>query len=376
MNKKLIYFDNASTTRVDDRVLEAMLPYFYEQYGNPSSSSNIMGAIANTAVENSTRTIKELLNADSINDIIYTSGATESNATIILGVARENCHIIVSEIEHPSILEPCKYLGGEVKISYVPVDREGRVVVSELEKLIRPNTILISIMGANNEIGTIQPIEEISAIAHEHNLLFHSDVTQLIGNQRIDLKKWKHVDAITLSAHKIYGPKGIGLLVINNRARSRIKPIMVGGGQQRGYRGGTLNVPGIVGMTRALKILYDLGADYYEKNMMLRELLIDRMRECMSIRVNGSTKDYLSNIVNVTFKDISALELAARLPDVVFSQRSACGANHNSSYVLDAVGITPEEQKNTVRFSFGRYNSVDEVVDITDRMSRIITDGK
>lgn len=374
----MIYLDNNATTKMDSEVLAAMLPYFDIDYGNPSSILNCFGNKANHAIRVTKKILMSHFNAYNSEDFIFTSGATESNNTVLQGIVRsystERLHIITSCIEHESIKKTCKMLTSHnVDFTYVPIDHDGRVDPTEVEKAITDNTVLISIMGANNEIGTIQPIEEIAAIAQHHNILFHTDVTQYIGTQKIDLKKTK-IDMMSFSAHKIHGPKGVGVLYANYVARRKLNPILFGGGQQNGLRAGTLNVPGIVGLGKAIKILEKSGYEDAIRIEGLRNKLYDLLKKDNDISINGSLKYRIPNNLSVSFKDVSALYLISKLPEIAFSTRSACSSSDGDySYVLKAIGLTEKEISNTIRIGLSKYTTEEEILYTAKQITKAVS---
>lgn len=364
----MIYLDNNATTRIDDVVLQEMIPYFTEQYGNPSSTRNFLGKEASNAVENSLYLIADCFNAQSLNDFVITSGATESNNLAITGVLmackEKKKHIIVSCIEHPSVERVCAYWEKKgVECTYLPVDNQGLISVEDLKNNIRNETCLISIMSANNEIGTIQPIEEAANIAREKNILFHTDATQYLYYNFWNVKDIP-IDMISFSAHKLHGPKGVGGLYLNARAREIIQPIILGGGQQKRLRSGTLNVPGIVGMAKAMSLLKQEQFQINNRIIGLRNLLLNKLSEIRKMYVNGSLTSRIPNNLNIFFPNISAMFLIQKLPNIMFSTGSACARykENGENKVLQSIGLTEQQIKESIRLGFSKYTTEEEII--------------
>ena len=369
------YFDHAATTQMKKEVLDAMLPFLDEEYGNPSSI-HVKGTEAKTALEMARKKIAECINADS-DEIYFTSGGTEADNTAIKGFARANKkkgnHIITTKIEHKAILESCSTLEDEgFEITYVNVDKYGFVNLEELEDAIKDNTILISVMFANNEIGTIQPIKEIGKIAHKHKVAFHTDAVQVIGNIKVDVKEL-NVDMLSMSAHKFYGPKGIGALYVNKNMN--FNPIINGGGQERRKRGGTENVANIVGMAKAIEIANENLEKYNDKLYNLSRTFLDEINNFDDVKLNGHPVKRLKGNVNLSFKDIDAESLLLLLSErgICISTASACSSNSkNFSHVLMAIGLSQEEAKGTIRITFGEDNTTDDAIMLADNIKNII----
>ena len=371
------YFDHAATTKIRKEVLDEMKPYLNEEYGNPSSS-HIKGIKAKEAIENAREKIATCINALK-EEIYFTSGGSEADNTAIKGFARANkkkgSHIITTQIEHKAILESCKALEDEgFEVSYIGVDEYGVVNIKELEDSIKENTILISVMFANNEIGTIQPIKEIGQIAHEHNIVFHTDAVQAMGNIEINVKEL-NIDMLSMSAHKFYGPKGVGCLYVSEDIS--FIPLINGGGQERGKRGGTENVANIVGMGYALEIA---NQKIYEYNMhlnKLRQRFLKKMyEEFENVKINGHPLKRLKGNINISFKGIDAESLLLLLSERGFciSIASACSSNHKkTSHVLKAIGLNEDEAKGTIRITFGEENTIKDTELLVDSIKKIIT---
>lgn len=359
---KKVYLDNAATTPLDEAVLEAMLPFFREKYGN-ASSIHEMGRETREAVEKARETIAKRLNAEP-NEIIFTSCGTEANNLAIKGIAFANKdkgrHIITQVTEHACVLNACRWLEKEgFEVTYLPVDRYGMVKIEDLEKAIRKDTILVSIMHANNEIGTIQPIEEIAKICKEHGIYFHTDACQSFCKEPLDMKRIG-MDLITINAHKLYGPKGIGALVI--KEGTKITPLLHGGGHEFGLRSGTENVPGIVGFGKAVELMKE---DVVEKIRRLRDLMTNRiLNEIENVKLNGHPEKRLCSIANFSFLGIEGESLVLRLDSkgIYCSTASACSSKKlEPSHVLKALNLKPEEIHSAIRFSFGKQNSVEDI---------------
>lgn len=351
---KIIYLDNAATTAVSSEVVYSMLPYMIEQYGNPSTSYSL-GREAREVVENCRNRIANILNCDPTG-LYFTSGGTESDNTLIKGIAHcyyKKDNIIVSNIEHPAVLQTCKELEKEgFTITYAPVKRDGLIDIKELEKLITPQTKLISIMLANNELGTIEPLEEICVMAHKHKVLVHTDMVQATGHMLIDIQKLG-VDSFSCSGHKFGAPKGIGLAYI--RPGAKCKPFIVGGGQEQGFRSGTENVPAIVGMTVALEKATKNMTYYINRMNTLRELFLKELSG-VKYKINGSQKYVLPGTLNISFPKVDGENLKLYLDSkgICVSNGSACHSGSvEPSHVLKAIKISDNYINGTIRISFG-----------------------
>ena len=355
------YFDNAATTKVKEEVLNEMLPYYSIQYGNPSSLYTI-GRYTKRAIEKARKQVANLINCNS-NEIYFTGSGTESDNTALKGIAYANKvkgnHIITSKIEHPAILNACKTLEKQgFKVSYINVDKDGIINIQELVNSITKDTILISVMFANNEIGTIEPIEKISAIAKKYNIIFHTDAVQAVGNVPIDVKSLG-IDLLSLSGHKINGPKGVGALYV--KTGINFDRIMDGGGQEKKKRSGTENVAGIVGLGKAAEISQKNMQKHINKLLDLREYFIKQIEEKIpEAKLNGSRKGRLPGNTNFSFKNIDGQTLLLKLDEkgICVSSGSACSAgNSNPSHVLVAIGASKEWAKGTIRVTFGEENT-------------------
>ncbi|NMB66537.1 cysteine desulfurase [Candidatus Woesearchaeota archaeon] len=365
---KEIYFDNAATTRIDDEVLKEMIKYFKKEYAN-ASSLHFKGRIAKEAIEKAREIIAKSINAEK-EEIIFTSGGTESNNLILKGLFFSNYpekdHIIVSKIEHDCILNSCKFLEAlGAKITYLNVDSEGFVDLEELKKSITEKTFLVSIMHVNNEIGTIQNLEEIGKICKEKNVLFHTDACQSFTKVPIDVKK-QNLGLVTLNSHKIHGPKGVGALYV--KKGTLITPLIDGGGHENGKRSGTENVTGIVGFGKAVEISNTLNHKEGLKKMReLQEYLIKELSKIPNTRINGPIKDLdkrLCNNINVSFKNIEGESIMMLLSEkgICVSTGSACSSHSlKTSHVLKALNLIPLEANGTIRVSLSKYNTKEEI---------------
>ncbi|MBZ5696686.1 MAG: IscS subfamily cysteine desulfurase [Acidobacteriia bacterium] len=369
-----VYMDNQATTAVDPRVLEAMLPYFTEKYGNAASRNHEFGWKAEEAVEAARGQIARLIHA-SPREIIFTSGATESDNLAIKGVAEayreKGNHIVTQATEHKAVLDTCKRLekyGYEV--TYLPVAKDGLIDLDQFRRAIKPNTILISIMHANNEIGVVQPVEEIGKIAKEKGVIFHVDAAQSVGKIPVDVEKLG-IDLLAISAHKMYGPKGAGALYVRRKnPRVELAAMIDGGGHERGLRSGTLNVPGIVGLGKACEICEKEMAQESERLERLRDKLKDAILSRLDDTfVNGSMAHRLPGNLNLSFSGVEGDALLMGINDVAVSSGSACtSATLEPSYVLRALGISEDLAHSSIRFGIGRFNTEEEVDYVADRV--------
>ena len=389
MLQKAVYFDNHATTPVDPRVLEVMLPYFADTFGNAASRSHPFGWEAEKAVDASREEIARLIGAKG-KDLVFTSGATESDNLAIKGVVEfykeKGNHVVTALTEHKAILDTCKALErkGLATVTYLPVDKYGITDPDAVRRAITDKTVLVSIMYANNEIGTINPIGEIGKVCRERGVLFHSDATQGVGKIPVDVEAM-HVDLLSMSAHKMYGPKGIGALYVRSKGpRVRLTPIIDGGGHERGFRSGTLNVPGIVGFAKACELCRVGMADEGQRTLALR----NRLQEGISgqldeVYLNGHPTHRLPGNLNVSFAYVEGESLLMGLngsthpisvgmtPAIAVSSGSACtSATLEPSYVLKALGVGDDLAHTSIRFGIGRFNTEDEVDYVIDRVVR------
>ena len=360
-----IYLDNASTTNLSAEVLNAMMPALTDNFGN-SASVHSFGRSASSLVDQSRDTIANTINAKS-NEIYFTSSGSEANTWAIIGIAMANStkgnHIITSKIEHESVLGACKYLENNgFNVTYLDVDKNGFICFTDLLRAIKPNTILISIMSANNELGTIQNIKAISHTAKEKGIIFHTDAVQLYGNMEIDVVDM-NIDALTFSAHKIYGPKGVGGLYLSNKIK--IEPIIFGGNQERAKRGGTVNTAGVVGFAKASEIAHrDMRANNH-KLRLLSEYFISKLSSSVeNIIFNADIRQKLPHIISVTFVGVDGESLLTKLDiaGVAVSTGSACTSNSLTvSHVMQAIGLKNDNARSTIRFSLGKNNSYEQL---------------
>ena len=370
------YFDNSATTRVKDEVFKEMIPYLSIEYGNPSSLYSI-GRSAKRAISEARRRVASLINC-SPEEIYFTSCGSESDNTALKGIAYANKekgnHIITSKIEHPAILNSCKNLENKgFKISYIDVDKDGMLNLEKLESEITDRTVLISIMYANNEIGTIEPIKEIAQIAHSHGIIFHTDAVQAVGNIPIDVKKM-NIDMLSLSGHKLYAPKGIGALYV--KSGIEFERFMDGGHQEKNKRAGTENVAEIVALGKACQIAEKNIEQYQQKLKNLRDYCLKKIQEKIpDIHINGTMERRLPGNINISFKDLNSGELLLRLDEVGIcaSGGSACSSKEASpSHVLTAIGLPSELSKGALRLTFGDYNSIEDVDYLVENLVRIV----
>ncbi len=374
-----IYMDNHATTPMDPRVLEEMLPYFVEKFGNSASRNHPFGWVAEAAVETARERIAKLIGATA-KEIIFTSGATESNNLAIKGVAEmyreKGNHIITEVTEHKAVLDTCKRLEKYgYRVTYLPVQKDGLIDLEDLKRAMDDKTILVSIMAANNEIGILQPIEEIGKLCHERGVLFHTDAVQAVGKVPIDVNKM-NIDLASITAHKIYGPKGVGALYVRRKnPRVQLSPLIDGGGHERGMRSGTLNVPGIVGLGKACAIASEEMAKEACKLAGLRNRLRDRiMGRLDETYINGSMEHRLPGNLNISFAYVEGESLLMGINDIAVSSGSACtSATLEPSYVLKALGTGDDLAHSSIRFGLGRFNTEAEVDYVADRLVDTVT---
>ncbi|XVF17457.1 hypothetical protein REPUB_Repub10bG0123700 [Reevesia pubescens] len=361
-----LYLDMQATSPVDPRVLDSMLPFYLSRYGNPHSRTHLYGWESETAVETSRAQVASLIGA-SPKEIVFTSGATESNNISIKGVMHfykdKKRHVITTQTEHKCVLDSCRHLQQEgFEVTYLPVGSDGLIDLDRLRKEIRPDTGLVSVMAVNNEIGVVQPVEEIGKICKEFNVPFHTDAAQALGKIKIDVEKW-NVSLMSLSGHKIYGPKGVGALYMRRRPRIRVEPQMNGGGQERGIRSGTVPTPLVVGMGAACELAMK-EMEYDERRIKgLQERLLNGIREKIDgVLVNGSMdRRYVGNL-NLSFAYVEGESLLMGLKEVAVSSGSACtSASLEPSYVLRALGVDEDMAHTSIRFGIGRFTTEEEI---------------
>ncbi|MFD2871328.1 IscS subfamily cysteine desulfurase [Mucilaginibacter ximonensis] len=361
-----IYLDNNATTPMDPRVLEAMLPYFQNKFGNAASRNHAFGWVAEEAVDYAREQVAKLIGS-SEKEIIFTSGATESDNLAIKGVfemyKEKGNHIITAVTEHKAVLDACKHvekMGG--KVTYLPVKEDGLVDLAALEAAMTNETILVSIMYGNNEIGVIQPVKEIAAIAHKYGALFMTDATQAVGKIPVDVNA-DGIDLLALSAHKIYGPKGVGALYVRRKGpRVKVTAQMDGGGHERGMRSGTLNVPGIVGLGKACELCRLEMASEAKRLSALRDKLEASLSQLEESYVNGNVEHRLPHVANISFKYVEGEGLMMAMKDLAVSSGSACtSASLEPSYVLKSLGLSDDLAHSSIRFGLGRFTTEEEV---------------
>jgi cysteine desulfurase len=374
-----IYMDNHSTTRVDPRVVEAMLPYFGEHYGNAASRNHVFGWKAEEAVEKARAQVAALIGADA-KDVIFTSGATESNNLAIKGAAgmlrRQGNHIVTVQTEHHAVLDPCRRLQRDgFEVTFLPVDGLGRVAPEQIAAAITEKTILVSVMLANNEIGVLQPLAEIGRICKERRVLLHSDATQAVGKVPVDVEALQ-VDLLSCSAHKLYGPKGIGALYLRRRQPVvRLEPLFDGGGHERGMRSGTLPVPLIVGFGAACELAHNEMASEAVRVRALRDRLQAGLTSRLEhVLLNGDSVNRLPGNLNLSFGGVHGEALLMALKTIAVSSGSACtSASVEPSYVLRALGVSDELAHSSLRFGLGRFNTEEEVDYVIEEVARQVT---
>ena len=373
-----IYLDNHATTRTDPRVLEAMMPYFTEIYGNAASRNHAFGWEAEEAVEKARKQIADLIGATA-KEIVFTSGATESNNLAIKGIAEmyaeRGNHIITQATEHKAVLDTCKRLEKDgVRVTYLPVQQNGLIDLGQLRNAITDKTILITIMYANNEIGVVQPVQEIAKIAKEKGVLFHTDAVQAVGKIPVNVIA-DGIDVLSLTAHKLYGPKGVGALYVRRRnPRVQITAQMDGGGHERGMRSGTLNVAGIAGLGAACEFARKEMAEESKRSQYLRDRLKNKlMSELDEVYINGSWEHRLPHNLNISFAYVEGESLLMGINDIAVSSGSACtSATLEPSYVLKALGAGDDLAHSSIRFGVGRFTTEEEIDYVGDRIVDVV----
>jgi len=369
-----VYLDYQATTPTDPRVIEKMLPYFNERFGNPHSRTHAYGWRAEEAVEEARSEVARIINADP-KEIVFTSGATESNNTALKGVARfykgKKNHVITTVTEHKCVLDTCRHLEQDgFEVTYLPVKPSGLIDLDELRAAIRDDTAIVSIMGVNNEIGVIQPLAEIGAICHEKGVFFHTDCAQAVGKIPLDVQAM-NIDLMSISGHKLYGPMGIGVLYVRRKGpRVRLQALINGGGQERGMRSGTLPTPLCVGLGEACRIAREEMAAEAERLKMLRDRMYNKLRDALpEIYVNGDMEARVPGNLNISFAHVEGEGLMMGIKDLSVSSGSACtSASLEPSYVLRALGVGEELAHTSLRIGFGRFTTEEEVDYATDRI--------
>ncbi len=373
-----IYMDNHATTRMDQRVLDEMLPYFIEKFGNAASRNHEFGWVAEQAVDQARERIAKLIGATS-KEIIFTSGATESDNLAIKGVAQmyreKGNHIITQVTEHKAVLDTCKRLEKDgFRVTYLPVQKDGRIDLEDLKRAMDEKTILVTIMAANNEIGVLQPIREIGALCHEKGVIFHTDAVQAVGKVPFNVIQ-DNVDLASISGHKFYGPKGVGALYVRRKnPRVQLVAQIDGGGHERGMRSGTLNVTGIVGLGKACEIAYHEMAEEAKQLAALRDRLKAKIfAELDEVYVNGSEEHRLPGNLNISFAFVEGESLLMGINDIAVSSGSACtSATLEPSYVLKALGAGDDLAHSSIRFGIGRFNTEAEVDYVANKLIDVV----
>jgi cysteine desulfurase len=374
-----IYLDHHATTPVDPRVLEAMLPYFTERFGNAASRQHAFGWEASEAVEQARSAVADLLGG-SAREVVFTSGATEANNLALKGVAAarrdRGDHIVTVVTEHHSVLDTCRRLEAEGwRVSYLTVDSDGMVRLDDLRRAMSDRTVLVSVMAANNEIGVLQPLADIASLAHGHGALFHTDAVQALGKLPVDVDE-DDVDLVSVTAHKLYGPKGVGALFVRRRGRRvSLRPLFDGGGHEHALRSGTLNVAGIVGFGAACALAADEQREEASRLARLRDRLLDRLQAAIDgLTVNGSMERRLPGNLNVSFEGVDGEALLVSLTDVAVSSGAACTASE-PSHVLKALGLSTDLALASLRFGLGRWTTEGQVdyaaVHVAETVARI-----
>ena len=370
----MIYLDNAASTQIHNDVLNSMLPYLKEQYGNPSSIHRY-GRLTRKAIHKARKQIASLINADPA-EILITSGGTESNNTALVGISSQfpDSQIITSSIEHDAILEPCKKLNSKgFQVDYLPVDKSGMINIEDLKNMISKKTSLVSVMFGNNEVGTIQPISEITKICHENNVFFHTDAVQAVGKLPVDVKKLD-VDLLSISSHKLYGPKGVGALYIKDGVK--IDPIILGGGQEFRLRSGTENVASIVGFGQACEIAQNHLIENISLVKKLQTILVKKvLDEIPEVTFNGHSESRLTNNAHFTFLGVNGEDLIIKLDEygIAASTGSACSVNtQKASHVLESMGFSLEQITGSLRLTVGIFNTENEINETVDILKKVI----
>ena len=366
------YLDNNATTRLDERVLDAMLPYFTDFYAN-AGSSHLAGLEIQEAVENAAWQTANLIGAKE-EEIIFTSGATESINLAIKGLVNENKkHIVTVATEHKAVLETCRYMESiGFEITYLPVASDGILDINLLSEVITNKTLIVIVMIINNEIGVIQNIAEISKVIHAKNALFLCDATQAVGKISIDVKKLR-IDLLALSAHKFYGPKGVGALYISAEAKIKLSPLLNGGNQQRKLRSGTLNVPGIIGLGKAAEIAVLEIDNNHNRIILLRDQLENGLLKIEGSFVNGNTQNRIYNTSNICFPGINSEKLILALQNISVSNGSSCSSvTSQPSHVLKALGLSDADALSSIRFSLGRFTTAEEIEETIERVTALV----
>ena len=371
-----IYLDYQATTPVDEKILKKMIPYFSENFGNPHSNNHEFGRSANSAVDEARTNVANLINAET-NEIVFTSGATESNNLAIKSIAKnyfeKDCQIITVKTEHKCVLESCHELEKEgFKVTYLDVNEDGIIKLSDLENLLKEKPALVSIMHANNEIGVLQPIKEIGELCKKYNSIFHSDIAQSIGTQKIDVVEM-NIDACSISAHKIYGPKGIGALYISNNIKNTLRPLMSGGGQEMNLRSGTLSPALCVGIGEACKDLIENREKYTKHFEEIKSTLFSELNNSnLDYVINGNVEQRIPNNLNISIKGKVAEQLFNFMPHIALSSGSACTSGTiERSHVLSSMKRDDDRIDGSFRISAGRNTTMDEIKTLVENLSKL-----
>jgi cysteine desulfurase len=384
MSDRPIYLDYNATTPVDPRVLEAMLPYFRGRFGNAASRHHSLGCDAAKAVEAAREQVAQVIGADP-REIVWTSGATESDNLALKGVAfssayvNQGNHVVTVATEHRAVLDVCEHLESRgLRVTYLPVDREGAIDLGRLSDAITDRTILVSVMHANNETGVLHPIGEIGALCKKKKVLFHTDATQSFGKEPLDVEA-AGIDLLSASAHKICGPKGVGILYVRRKnPRVRVEALLHGGGHEKGLRSGTLNVPAVVGMGQASDLCRQVQNSEKTRVGLLRDRLETALRQGLDgVEVNGSVERRLATTTNLSFAGVDGEALMKAMPDVAVSSSSACtSALLQPSYVLGALGLDEARIRGSIRFSLGRFTQVEEIDAAVQKVIQAVRSSK
>ena len=378
-----LYLDGAATTRVDPRVLDAMLPYFVGQYGNPHSRTHMYGWETEDAIEEARAQVASLIGADP-KEIIFTSGATESNNLAIKGVANfyaaKKRHVITTQTDHKCVLDSCRQLEQKgFEVDYLPVQSNGLICLEELESKIRKDTAIVSVMAVNNEIGVVQPIKEIGALCRSKKVFFHTDAAQAVGKMPIDVNDM-NVDLMSISGHKLYGPKGVGAIYLRRRPRVRVEPIINGGGQERGLRSGTLAPPLVIGFGKACEVAQaDMQSDLAHAERLSKRLIDGIESRVENTQLNGDRDAHYPGIVNISFEYVEGESLLMGLKELAISSGSACtSASLEPSYVLRALGLSDDMAHTSLRFGIGRFTTeaeidyaIEETVQVVEKLREL-----
>ena len=371
-----IYLDYQATTPVDEKILKKMIPYFSENFGNPHSNNHEFGRSANNAVDEARANVANLINAET-NEIVFTSGATESNNLAIKSIAKnyfeKDCQIITVKTEHKCVLESCHELEKEgFKVTYLDVNEDGIIKLSDLENLLKEKPALVSIMHANNEIGVLQPIKEIGELCKKYNSIFHSDIAQSIGTQKIDVVEM-NIDACSVSAHKIYGPKGIGALYVSNHIKNTLRPLMSGGGQEMNLRSGTLSPALCVGIGEACKDISQNREKYTKHFEEIKSTLVSELNNSkLDYVVNGNVEQRIPNNLNISIKGKVAEQLFNFMPHIALSSGSACTSGTiERSHVLSSMKLDDARIDGSFRISAGRNTTMDEIKTLVKNLSKL-----